>query len=82
MEELKAWHALNSALKVADAGHCLDLIEREVAGDCRLRVLLRIHARYNKVRAHEERRSYLRIAEERGVVNPGDRARVEGGGHG
>lgn len=56
--------------------------EAEVAGECRLGTLLRIHSRYNRVRALEERRAYLRVAEERGVVNPSERAKIEGGGHG
>lgn len=52
---LKSWVALNNALLTADEDLCHKLLKEEKNGRKRLRFLLRIHSRLNKVRADRER---------------------------
>lgn len=52
----RTWRELNDDLRGADEEACLCLLLEERAGRARLRHMLRIHARYNKLRGRRERR--------------------------
>lgn len=59
---LSSWMALNAALLTMDEEGCKRLIKEEQKGRNRRRVVLRIHARLNKVRAHREREALAQKA--------------------
>jgi len=59
---LSTWHALQEYITGLDEKGCLQLLEAEKKGQCRLRMLLRIHSRLNRVRAHRERNELEKIA--------------------
>jgi len=58
---LDSWADLNKFLLDADEGECVQLSSEERRGRRRQQFLLRIHSRFNKVRAENER---LRIKED------------------
>ena len=62
-EILRSWPALNTFLLTATEQDCQKLMARERdVGQNRARVLLRIHSRLNKLRAHRERRELAKGA--------------------
>ena len=52
---LASWTGLNECLRTADEAYCIRLLEAEKAGAKRTQHLLRIHARFNKLRGQRER---------------------------
>jgi hypothetical protein len=52
---LRTWVSLNVAMLDADEKYCKALLKEELAGRKRVRFILRIHSRLNKVRAKRER---------------------------
>lgn len=54
------WRGLNDALRSADEERCRELSLAELTGKRRLRHLIRIHSRLNKVRADRERMDLIR----------------------
>jgi hypothetical protein len=59
------WHALLKVAREATEGECSRMIEEELGGERRLRHLLRIHSRLNKLRADRERCELMRLSAER-----------------
>jgi hypothetical protein len=55
------WRELNTWLRTASAEDCKKAIDAEIRGECRLRILLRFHARMNRVRAADERARYVEL---------------------
>lgn len=49
------YRSLNTALLAADEAECLEMLEAEKAGACRVFALLRIQSRINKLRIPRER---------------------------
>lgn len=62
---MKSWVALNSALPtIGDEERCIQLLEYEKSMIApRGMYLLRIHSRFNKLRAHRERRELMILVE-------------------
>lgn len=56
---LGSWTALNDVLRGASEEACAGLLRVECAGKQRVQYMLRIHARYNKLRAERERRELV-----------------------
>lgn len=57
---LATWDTLNTALMgVVNEDGLRQLIDAELAGKRRVKFVLRVHSRLNKVRAHRERRELL-----------------------
>jgi hypothetical protein len=54
---LDSWTHLNAYLLKADEQACVELLKREQTGKNRVRFVLRIHSRYNRMRAHRERKA-------------------------
>ena len=50
------WSELNKVLRTADERLCADLLATELSGPARKGHLLRIHARFNLLRARRERK--------------------------
>lgn len=63
MDPLQNWYTLLDVITTADEDTCLKLLAREKKGAKRLTLLLRIHSRLNKVRAHREREELTRLAQ-------------------
>lgn len=59
-DALTSWVKLQQYITEAGEKDCLALFEAEQAGKRRRQFLLRIHSRYNLVRAHRERDSIKR----------------------
>ena len=57
---LDSWSACNHFLREATERGALILLKKEQAGKRRIQYLLRIHARYNKMRGQRERTILLR----------------------
>lgn len=58
------WHQLTRVVRVADEATCQELMHEELVGRARLRHLLRIHSRINKIRAERERIQLMSVAKE------------------
>jgi hypothetical protein len=58
---LDNWEALNKALKCADELECTLLLSVEQTKAARPTYLLRIHSKFNKLRAVRERRELLAL---------------------
>jgi hypothetical protein len=56
---LDNWVAINEAMRTCTEKEALKLMEKERAGENRVRVLIRIHSRMNKLRADRERREIM-----------------------
>lgn len=56
---LDTWGTVNDYLRVATEVQAKELLEVERASRRRLQYLLRLHARFNKERAHRERSELL-----------------------
>ncbi len=54
------WTELNRALLTASEEGCAALLATELAGPRRVAFLLRIHGRFNKLRARREREELLK----------------------
>lgn len=52
---LHSWHTLLPVISQANEDECQELLKAELEGRRRLRMLLRVHSRLNKLRAHRER---------------------------
>jgi hypothetical protein len=50
------WPAFNAWLQRATESDLVELLTAEQRNQCRLRILLRIHGRFNKLRAARERK--------------------------
>ncbi len=59
---LESWVSLNEFLREANEMQCSLLLNEEQKGKRRVQYLLRIHARFNKVRAQRERGELLKGA--------------------
>lgn len=59
LDPLASWANLNEALREADEATTKGLLAREKKDKKRVQYLLRIHARFNKVRAARERAELL-----------------------
>ena len=59
-DALASWVRLQEYITKSGEKDCLALFEAERTGKRRLQFLLRIHSRYNRVRAHRERDSIKR----------------------
>ena len=57
---LDNWMGLNIAVKDMDEKESLALIVRERANRCRPNVILRLHGRYNRMRALREKTEFMR----------------------
>jgi hypothetical protein len=51
--------AINEAMRTCTEKEALKLMEKERAGENRVRVLIRIHSRMNKLRADRERKEIM-----------------------
>ena len=58
-EALENWEVCNDMLRAADEKLAKELLELEKAGKCRIQYVLRIHARFNRMRAKRERAALL-----------------------
>jgi hypothetical protein len=63
---LTSWVNLNSAVIGADEATCQALLAAEKSGKARRMFMLRIHSRYNKLRADRERQELTSVAKTRG----------------
>lgn len=52
---LHSWHTLLPVISQANEDECQELLKAELEGRRRRRMLLRVHSRLNKLRAHRER---------------------------
>lgn len=59
-----SWHSLQETIRSADEDQCQELLHEEILGRARLRHLLRIHSRLNKIRAERERIQLISVAKE------------------
>jgi hypothetical protein len=59
LEVLGKWETTNTALRGASEEYAQALLEAEKNGKRRVQVLLRCHARYNRLRANRERSELL-----------------------
>jgi hypothetical protein len=55
---LRTWLTLNDFIVSATESECSKLLQFELNHQNRLRMVMRIHSRGNKVRAHRERQLY------------------------
>lgn len=53
------WNDLNEKLKTCSEEEAKELLEREVATKKRPYIIMRIHNRYNRIRADRELKEYL-----------------------
>ena len=60
IDALATWTGLNLFLTTAGERDCEKVMAREAAGRNRRRVMLRIHSRLNKLRAHRERKAIIK----------------------
>lgn len=58
-QTLGSWVRLNKVLQSADEKECHMLMETERKGQRRVTFLLRIHSRFNKLRAERERKEII-----------------------
>jgi hypothetical protein len=61
-EAFSTWRELNEVLLNSTEKDCNKLLESEKSGEKRIRVMLRIHSRMNKMRAENERKHLQKIA--------------------
>ena len=59
---LSDWRILHPIVSAATEEECIDLLRREKLGKRRRVIMLRIHSRFNLLRAHREREEIRGIA--------------------
>jgi hypothetical protein len=69
IHSLKSWKTLNDALRNCTENDAKQLLTNERIGAARPRFLIRIHSRFNKLRAAREREELKRIQYDRAMAD-------------